>query len=105
MTHDFVLRTLEPHMSLELARKPISPKSRIQEVVQRDMHCAPEQAPGEEGPAHDPTFTSVVMVDGRRVGKGQGSSKKSSESAAAADALVRMGYNAPEDFEGEGITN
>ena len=39
------------------------------------------------------------------MGKGQGSSKKSSESAAAADALVRMGYNAPEDFEGEGITN
>ena len=24
---------------------------------------------------------------------------------AAAAALVRMGYNAPEDFEGEGITN
>ena len=106
VTHDFVLRTLEPHMSPELARKPISPKSRIQEVVQRDMHCAPEyKLLGEEGPAHDPTFTSVVMVDGRRVGKGQGSSKKSSESAAAADALVRMGYNAPEDFEGEGITN
>lgn len=106
VTHDFVLRTLEPHMSPELARKPISPKSRIQEVVQRDMHCAPEyKLLGEEGPAHDPTFTSVVMVEGRRVGKGQGSSKKSSESAAAADALVRMGYNAPEDFEGEGITN
>ena len=106
VTHDFVLRTLEPHMSPELARKPISPKSRIQEVVQRDMHCAPEyKLLGEEGPAHDPTFTSVVMVDGRRVGKGQGSSKKSSESAAAADALVRMGYNAAEDFEGEGITN
>ena len=46
---------------------------------------------GEEGPAHDPTFTSVVLVDGKRVGRGSGPSKKSSENAAAADALERMG--------------
>lgn len=105
-THDFVARTLGPHMTPELAKKPISPKSRLQEVVQRDMRCAPEyQLCSEEGPAHDPTFTSVAMAEGRRIGRGSGSTKKSSESAAAIDALVRLGYNTLEDFSGEGITN
>ena len=105
-THDFVVRTLGPEVSPELARKPISPKSRLQEVTQREMRCGPEyKLVAEEGPAHDPTFTSVVMVEGRRIGRGSGSSKKSSESAAAVDALVRLGYAEPEDFEGAGTTN
>lgn len=105
-THEFVLRTLGPEVSPELARKPISPKSRLQEVTQRDMRCGPEyKLVAEEGPAHDPTFTSVAMVDGRRIGRGSGPSKKASESAAAIDALVRLGYAEPEDFEGAGTTN
>lgn len=105
-THEFVLRTLGPEVSPELARKPISPKSRLQEVTQREMRCGPEyKLVSEEGPAHDPTFTSVVMVGGRRIGRGSGSSKKASESAAAIDALVRLGYAGPEDFEGAGTTN
>lgn len=104
--HDFVMKTLEPHITPDLARRPISPKSRLQEVAQRDFRCAPEYILcSEEGPNHAPTFTSAVMVQGRRVGRGTGSSKKSSESAAAADALVYLGYNQPGDFEGEGITN
>ena len=32
------------------------------------------------------------MVTGARIGRGEGSSKKSSESAAAQDALERLGY-------------
>ena len=105
-THDFVQRTLGPEVSPELARKPISPKSRLQEVTQRDMRCGPEyKLVAEEGPAHDPTFTSVAMVEGRRIGRGSGPSKKASESAAAIDALVRLGYAGPEDFVGAGTTN
>ena len=106
VTHEFVMRTLGPEVSPALARKPISPKSRLQEVTQRDMHCGPEyKLVSEDGPAHDPTFTSVVMVEGRRIGRGKGSSKKSSESAAAVDALVRLGYADEGDFEGAGTTN
>ena len=106
VTHEFVMRTLGPEVSPALARKPISPKSRLQEVAQRDMHCGPEyKLVAEEGPAHDPTFTSVAMVDGRRIGRGSGPSKKSSESAAAIDALVSLGYAETGDFEGAGTTN
>ena len=97
-THAFVSRTLRPYMSPKLAERPLSPKSRLQEVTQRDMHCAPEyKLEGEEGPKHSPTFTSVVLVEGRRVGRGTGSSKKAAESAAALDALERLGYQEREN--------
>ncbi len=60
-THEFVQRTLGPHVSTDLAKKPISAKSRLQEVTQRDMRCGPEyKLVSEEGPAHTPTFTSVT---------------------------------------------
>ena len=79
----------------ELAARPLSPKSRLQEVTQREFRCAPEyRLEGEEGPAHSPTFTTVVLVDGRRVGRGSGPSKKESESQAALDALDRLGLSA-----------
>ena len=93
VTHDFVKRTLGPHMSPDIAEQPISPKSRLQEATQRDLHVAPEyKLTGEKGPAHAPTFEAVVLVDGKRVGRGTGSSKKLAESAAAADAIERLGY-------------
>lgn len=91
VTHEFVSRTLGPHMVPELAERPVSPKSRLQEITQREMRCAPEyRLEGEQGPAHSPTFTSVVLVEGRRVGRGIGSSKKEAESVAAADAIARL---------------
>lgn len=91
--HDFVERTLSPHMTPERAEVPESPKSQLQEITQRDLHCAPEyKLISSEGPAHEPTFTSAVLVDGRRVGRGSGSSKKEAESAAARDAIERLGY-------------
>lgn len=91
VTHEFVSRTLGPHMAPELAERPVSPKSRLQEITQREMRCAPEyRLEGEQGPAHSPTFTSVVLVEGRRVGRGIGSSKKEAESVAAADAIARL---------------
>lgn len=92
-THEFIRRTLGPHMTPEIVRKPLSPKSRLQEVTQRDFHCGPEyKLVAEEGPAHEPTFTSVVLVNGKRVGRGKGSSKKESEAQAAENALEELGY-------------
>ena len=93
VAHDFVARTLHPRISVDLATKVASTKSRLQEHIQRDFHTGPVyKLTGEAGPAHSPTFTSVVLVDGRRVGRGEGPSKKESQAAAAADALRRMGY-------------
>ena len=57
---------------------------------------------GQEGPAHSPTFTSVVLVEGRRVGRGSGSSKKESESQAALAALRELGHD-PLDVAAEDL--
>ena len=98
--HDFVARTLHPRITPELGRRVVPAKSRLQEVIQRDYRVGPSyKLEGEAGPAHSPTFTSVVLVEGRRVGRGQGSTKKESQANAAADALVRMGYEVAEDVD------
>lgn len=98
--HDFVARTLHPRITPELGRHVVPAKSRLQEHIQRDYRCGPEyKLEGEAGPAHSPTFTSVVLVEGRRVGRGSGSTKKESQSNAAADALVRLGYEQDEAGE------
>lgn len=89
----FIERTLMPHVQPALAKHPLSSKSRLQEVAQRDFKCGPTyKLVGEEGPAHTPTFTSVALLGSRRVGRGKGSSKKESEAAAALDALRNLGY-------------
>lgn len=98
VAHAFVAATLHPRITPELGRKVVPPKSRLQEVVQRDYRCAPLYKLEEQmGPAHSPTFASVVLVDNIRVGRGTGSTKKESETNAAADALVRMGYEEGDD--------
>ena len=102
-THEFVIRTLGPHISPALAVRSVSPKSRLQEAVQAQGKATPEyKLIGESGPAHTPTFTAVVFVDGLKVGRGQGPSKKAAESEAAQDALVRLGVDdAPLDADAE----
>lgn len=93
VAHEFVRRTLSPHFSPERAALPLSPKSALQEATQRDLRCAPEyRLVSEEGPAHEPVFTVVAFVDGRRMGRGTGPSKKAAEAAAALDALGNLGY-------------
>ena len=89
----FITRTLKPHLATERAEHPSNPKSFLQECVQRD-HMEPPayKLVGSSGPAHEPTFTAVALVDGVRRGRGSGSSKKEAEAAAALDALERMGY-------------
>ena len=89
----FISRTLKPHLATERAEHPTNPKSYLQECVQRDHHEPPAyKLVGSSGPAHEPTFTAVALVDGIRCGRGSGSSKKEAEAAAALDALERMGY-------------
>ena len=89
----FVSRTLEPHLAADRAEHPTNPKSYLQECVQRDHKESPAyKIVDVSGTAHEPIFTAVALVDGARQGKGEGSSKKEAEAAAALDALERMGY-------------
>lgn len=65
-----------------------NPKGDLQERLQA---LAPEGPQYEilsaKGPDHEKLFVSLVTWNGRELGKGRGASKKSAETAAAADAL------------------
>ena len=90
---EWVTRTLSPVITDDLAAIPDNPKSLLQEHVQRDHHVTPSYALRDsEGPAHLPTFTSVVLIGDDVVGEGSGGSQKEAEAAAALDALRRLSY-------------
>ncbi len=90
---DFVLAHLSELMEEDAVKNLEPPKSLLQQYTQRDLHQTPVYKLVEQsGPAHSPTFTSVVLVGGIRKGRGTGLSKKESEAQAAHDALKRMGY-------------
>ncbi len=89
----WIIDTLQPHLAPWRSVMPENPKSLLQEKTQADVHETPHYVlVSEEGPAHEPTFVSRCVVGDRVVGEGTGSSKKEAESAAAAKALVAMGY-------------
>ncbi|MBQ9006141.1 MAG: ribonuclease III [Atopobiaceae bacterium] len=92
VARDFVMRHLGEYMVPETIQLSVNPKTRLQEITQSgNMHMTPTyKLEGSEGPAHAKVFTSVALLEGRRVGRGKGRSKKESESAAAADAIRRI---------------
>lgn len=68
-------------------------KTILQEIIQRN----PEEnvhyeIVGENGEAHNRVFISNVMLNGQKIGSGEGKSKKEAEQAAAKAALRLMGY-------------
>ena len=66
----------------------LSPKSRLQERTQAKHKELPQYELVEStGPEHDKKFTVAALVNNKRVGEGQGSSKKQAEEQAAQNAL------------------
>ena len=64
-------------------------KTRLQEALaQRGVH--PRYEINEAGPDHAKVFTAELWVNGELLGKGEGSSKKRAEQAAAKDAIGRI---------------
>ena len=63
-------------------------KSQLQEYLQGQGHPMPAyQTVGEEGPPHERIFTAAVLIDGREIAQGSGTSKKRAEQEAARAAL------------------
>lgn len=66
-------------------------KTALQELVQRKKDQVIQYALiGESGPDHDKHFDVQVLLNGKTVGTGSGSSKKRAEQAAAADAVETL---------------
>ena len=65
-------------------------KSSLQEYVQTEQRSLEYVVTKEEGPAHNKTFTTDVMIDNIVYGTGVGPSKKEAEQEAAKQALEKL---------------
>ena len=68
-------------------------KSALQEFVQTEQRSLIYEVVGEEGPAHNKTFTVIVKVDDIVYGSGVAASKKEAEQEAAKNALEKLALN------------
>ena len=66
-------------------------KSRLQELLQKKHKTPPTyELTSAAGPDHDKTFSVLVRIGPRELGRGTGKNKKEAEQAAARDALGRL---------------
>ena len=89
---DTVVTFLTPFIEGEirkiLSERPIiDPKSHLQEIVQEARGMLEYDIVSERGQDHDKRYVCEVRIDNNVMGRGEGSSKKKAEIAAAEDAL------------------
>ena len=90
--HAFVVRTLIPRMSLDMACEPENPKSALQERLQEEGITPTYKLVETQGPPHDRTFVSQVYAGMKALASGMGRTKKEAESQAAKTALDMFGF-------------
>jgi len=90
VAREWVLRTLGPLITEDVATTPENPKSELQEIVQANGQSPHYTTLAEDGPPHDRTFSVQVEVDGKVLGKGTGRTKREAEAVAAAAAIKRL---------------
>lgn len=67
------------------------PKSRFQEITQSRFGSTPSYKVVKEwGPAHEHRFLTGVYLKGKKIGEGEGRSKKEAEESAAQNALESL---------------
>ena len=89
---DWLVELAGPELSAE---SPIgllkSPKSRLQEYTQRHSGQRPSyRLHDETGPDHDKTFRIEVWLGDQMLGVGEGPSRRTAETAAAAQAMEQL---------------
>ena len=92
IAQDYVVRQLahEFRQASRVGEIMTDYKTTFQELVHKDPErVITYEETGESGPAHERTFTSRVLVDGKPYGEGSGRSKKAAEQQAAKAALAK----------------
>lgn len=91
-TRDWLIELARPELANDAPGLLLkSPKSRLQEYTQRRTGVRPEyRIVDATGPDHEKHFRIEVWVDGRKVGVGEGPSRRTAETAAAVQALERI---------------
>lgn len=84
----FLLPLIDMKVNELLSERPlVDPKSRLQEIVQAAGGRLDYEIVSESGPDHDKHYVCHAKIDNNVMGRGDGSSKKKAEIAAAEDAL------------------
>lgn len=96
---EFVLNHLEEEIKKAARGESIVDyKSQLQELVQREYGVLPSyRLISAVGPDHDKDFVIEVFIRDKKIGQGEGKSKKRAEKSAAADALNRLDNPSPLD--------
>jgi len=90
-TRKFIKQVMIPKINQGAFDAEVDFKTRLQEVLQQGGDIKIEyQLKGESGPAHERIFTMEVFAEGKKIGTGDGTSKKNAEQQAAANALKRI---------------
>lgn len=89
--YDLVQR-LFGEMLAELAERgaALDYKTSLQELAAARFGGLPRYEVSERGPDHHKTFTAYALVDARRLGTGEGRSKKQAEQRAAREAYLAL---------------
>ena len=89
---DWLIELADPELAAEAPIVTLtSPKSRLQELTQRRTGERPTYLVTDAtGPDHERSFRIEVWVDGGLLGVGEGPSRRTAETAAAAQALDRL---------------
>jgi ribonuclease-3 len=97
-TRDWIVGLAEPDISAETAPLSLkSPKSQLQEYTQRTNGGRPAYRVLEAtGPDHEKHFRVEVSIDGVALGSGSGLSRRTAETAAAAEAMEALRKRAVE---------
>ncbi len=89
---DWLIELAGPELAAEQGLPALkSPKSRLQEYTQRRTGARPSyRVIAAVGPDHEKVFRVAAVVEGETLGMGQGPSRRTAETAAAAQALEQL---------------
>ncbi len=88
---EFVHRLFDPVLADSAALGAgLDWKTSLQELAAAELLGPPEYALTESGPDHAKSFIAYAVVGGRRLGRGEGSSKKQAEQQAAEEAWLAL---------------
>ena len=65
-------------------------KSALQELLAQRGTAVSYEIASEDGPPHERTYVVLALVDGQRLGRGTGRSKKHAEQEAAREAVEAL---------------
>lgn len=92
----FIVRTFqELFVEASTTSKHTDWKTALQEFAARQRVDPPRYEVTSVGPDHAKHFTAVAMLDGKAVGRGEGSSKKAAEQLAAHEACTALNADDP----------